>query len=112
MRILFDNDVPWPLRKHLIGHEVLSAFHCGWHQKKNGELLNLAEADGFDLLVTCDASMRFQQQVIGRKIGVLALTQTNWPLVQRHVLKIAEAVNQMTAGSYHELVIPVVRAKA
>jgi hypothetical protein len=57
MRILFDNDVPWPLRKHLTGHEVLSAYHCGWHQKKNSELLNLAEADGFDLLVTCDASM-------------------------------------------------------
>ena len=90
MRILFDNDVPWPLRKHLTGHEVLSAYHRGWHQKKNSELLNLAEADGFDLLVTCDASMRFQQQVIGRKIGVLALTQTNWPLIERHVLKIAE----------------------
>jgi hypothetical protein len=90
---------PWPLRKHLTGHEVLSAYHRGWHQKKNNELLNLAEADGFDLLVTCDASMRFQQQVIGRKIGVLALTQTNWPLVERHVLKIAEAVNEMTVGS-------------
>jgi hypothetical protein len=50
--------------------------------------------------------MRFQQQVIGRKIGVLALTQTNWPSVERHVLKIAEAVNEMTEGSYHELVIP------
>ena len=60
-RVLFDNDVPWPLGKHLTGHEVLSAYHCEWHQKKNGELLDLAEADGFDLLVTCDASMRFQQ---------------------------------------------------
>ena len=99
MRILFDNDVPWPLRKHLTGHEVISAYHCGWHQKKNGELLDLAEADRFDLLVTCDASMRFQQQVIGRKIAVLALTQTNWPLVELHVLKIAGAVNEMTAGS-------------
>jgi predicted nuclease of predicted toxin-antitoxin system len=106
MRILFDNDVPWPLRKHLTGHDVLSAYHCGWHQKKNGELLDLAEADGFDLLVTCDASMRFQQQVTGRRIGVLALTQTNWPLVERYVLEIAKAVNQMTAGSYYELVIP------
>jgi hypothetical protein len=56
--------------------------------------------------VTCDASMRFQQQVTGRRIGVLALTQTNWPLVERYVLEIAKAVNQMTAGSYYELVIP------
>ncbi|MGA7392075.1 MAG: DUF5615 family PIN-like protein [Terrimicrobiaceae bacterium] len=112
MRILFDNDVPWPLRKHLTGHEVFSAYHCGWHQKTNGELLDLAEADGFDLLVTCDASMRFQQQVTGRKIGVLALIQTNWPLVECYVLEIAEAVNQMTVGAYRELAIPVVRPKA
>ena len=48
MRILFDNDVPWPLRKHLTRHEVFSAYHCGWHQKTNGELLDLAEADGFE----------------------------------------------------------------
>lgn len=105
MRILFDHDVPWPLRKYLTGHEVTSARLHGWEEKRNGELLQLAEQNHFDLLLTCDCSMRFQQKVTGRKIGVLALTQTNWPLVERHVAEIVQAVEEMAAGSYRELVI-------
>jgi hypothetical protein len=105
MRVLFDHDVPWPLRKYLIGHDVTSARLQGWEEKKNGDLLKLAETHGFDLFLTCDTNMRYQQQVLGRKIGILVVTQTNWRLVERHAGEIVQAVNEMSMGSYRELEI-------
>lgn len=68
-----------PLRNHLPHHVVKTAYERGWHDLKNGELLARAEAEGFDVLVTTDQNIRYQQNLAGRRIGVLVLMTTSWP---------------------------------
>jgi predicted nuclease of predicted toxin-antitoxin system len=58
MRILFDNGVPKPLRRHLPGHYVRTAFECGWAKLENGDLLNAAQ-DDFDVLITTDSNLQY-----------------------------------------------------
>ena len=70
MLVLFDQATPVPIRGHLKGHTVRTAFQQGWDKLSNGELLAAAEAAGFDLLLTTDKNMRYQQNFLGRKIGV------------------------------------------
>ena len=60
MRILFDQGTPVPLRDHLTGHVVATAFELGWSTLKNGELLAAAEA-AFDTLITTDQNLRFSR---------------------------------------------------
>ena len=66
MRVLLDQPTPVPLRAFLKGHVVTTAAHQGWGRLKNGELLNAAEAAGFDVLVTTDKNMRYQQNLTER----------------------------------------------
>ena len=79
MRVLFDQATPVPIRPHLKGHEVRTAAQQGWDRLKNGELLVAAEADGFDVLLTTDKNMRYQQNIAGRKIAVVVLGLQQWP---------------------------------
>jgi len=67
MRVLFDQATPIPIRPFLVGHEVSTAAHEGWDRLQNGELLNAAEAAGFEVLLTTDKNMRYQQNLAGRK---------------------------------------------
>lgn len=71
MRVLFDQPTPVPLRAFLQGHAVTTAAHQGWGRLKNGELLSAAEAAGFDMLVTTDKNMRYQENLAGRKMPSL-----------------------------------------
>ena len=73
MRILFDQGTPVPLRPLLKGHTVRTAAEEKWDRLTNGELLAVAEAAGFDLLVTTDKNLRYQQNLECRKIGVVVL---------------------------------------
>ena len=78
MRILFDQGTPVPLRQHLSGHQVQTAFELGWSRLTNGDLLAAAEGK-FDALVTTDKNLRYQQSIAGRKLAVLVLPTTSWP---------------------------------
>lgn len=106
MRLLFDHNVPAPLRRLLTGHETVLAGERGWARLKNGELLSAAEAAGFEVLVTADKGMRYQQNLTGRRIG-LAVLPTQDMLTLRAglaaVLAVIEAVGQ---GGYRELKLP------
>ncbi len=106
MRVLFDQPTPVPLRAFLKGHAVTTTAHQGWGRLKNGELLSAAEAAGFDVLVTTDKNMRYQQNLTGRKIAVIVLGKQQWPELQAHVQLVASAVNAATPGSYTEVDIP------
>ena len=106
MRILFDQGTPVPLRPALTGHEVVTAFEHGWGQLANGELLRAAEAAGFDLLVTTDQNLRYQQNLTGRKLAIVVLLTTNWRLIRPHTASIAAAVHGLAAGGYVELRFP------
>jgi hypothetical protein len=63
MLILFDQATPIPLRPYFKGHLVRTASQQGWDRLKNGELLNAAESAGFDVLLTTDRNMRYQQNI-------------------------------------------------
>jgi predicted nucleic acid-binding protein len=93
LKILFDQGVPKPLQAHLSNHEVQRAFQLGWADKKNGELLALAEAAGFELLVTTDQNLLYQQNLRQRRIGIFILGRGNWPEIKLHADQIATAIN-------------------
>jgi hypothetical protein len=69
-------------------------------------LLNAAEAAGFDVLVTTDKNMRYQQDLVRRKIAIVVLGEQQWPEVRPHVQLVVAAVDAATAGSFIEVGIP------
>jgi hypothetical protein len=106
MRILFDQGTPKPLTAYLLGHEVTLASQLKWSTLKNGELLAAAEHAGFDLLITTDRNLAYQQNLRNRSIGVLVLGAGNWPRIERSVVVVVDAVNRAGIGSYEEVLIP------
>ena len=105
MRVLFDQGTPVPIRGHLEGHTVSTAFQLGWDKLKNGQLLTAAEEAGFDLLTT-DKNMRHQQTLVHRKIAIVILGQQQWPRLRAHIRLVVDAVNAATRGSFSEVEIP------
>jgi uncharacterized protein DUF5615 len=106
MRILFDQGTPAPLIPFLEGHTVAQAKDLGWDKLVNGELLKAAEESGFEVLLTTDKNMAAQQNLKSRTIAIVVLGNSQWRIVQRHVRKIAVAINAATPGSYAEVDIP------
>jgi hypothetical protein len=102
VRILFDQGVPAPLRAHLRGHEVQTAFELGWSTLRNGELLGRAEAQ-FHALVTTDRNLKSQQNLSGVKIAILVLPTTSWPRLQSMLPEIAAAVDSLRPAEYREM---------
>jgi hypothetical protein len=92
MRVLFDHGTPAPLIPFLAGHTVTNAKDRGWDTLSNGELLTAAEEAGFDLLLTTDKNIRYQQNLEGRRIALVVLSTPRWPVVKLHVDEIAAAV--------------------
>jgi hypothetical protein len=103
MLILFDHVTPRGLAQALVGHAVVRASDRGWNTLSNGDLLRAAEEAGFDVVVTADKNMRYQQNLQGRRIALVVLGTPQWPVVQLYLGKIAAAVNAATPGSYIEV---------
>jgi hypothetical protein len=101
MRVLLDNCAPRPLRAFLTGHEVKTAYEMGWASLMNGELLAAAENE-FDLLISCDRNLRYQQNLTQRTIRLLILTLGRWPVLKPFGLQIAMIVNNMPERGYAE----------
>jgi hypothetical protein len=107
MLIIFDQATPVPIRPYLEGHTVRTAAQQDWDKLGNGDLLTAAEEAGFDLLLTTDKNMRYQQNLAGRKIAIVVLGQQQWPQLRPHIQRVIEAVNAVTPGSYAEVEIPL-----
>ena len=106
MRILLDESVPQKLRLLIEGHTVVTAIFQGWSGFRNGVLLTAAEEAGFDLLITADQEMRYQQNLTGRQLALLILNTNNWDRVKTGVAHILGALENVTRGSYTEVKIP------
>ena len=107
MLVLFDNGTPRTLARYLIDrHTVTEARARGWEELENGELLTVAEAEGFDVLVTTDRNLRYQQNLAGRKIAIVVLGKGRWTVIKARIAEIVAAVNAATPGSYSEIEIP------
>ena len=72
MRVFLDECIDWRLSRDIIGHDVKTARQMGWATIKNGELLVLA-AEQFDVFVTVDRNLAFQQSIVALQIAVIVL---------------------------------------
>jgi hypothetical protein len=112
LRILFDKNVPVGVRQFLIEHEVRTVVELRWPlQLENGELLKAAEASGFDVLVTADQNIRYQQNLTKRKLAIVALGSNIWPIVRSHRTEIAAGVSAAVPGSYDFIEMPIPKKK-
>ena len=108
MKVVLDENVPQKLRL-LIGdeHSVVTTWYQGWSSFKNGALLDVAEKAGFDLFISADQELSYQQDLQGRKMALLILGTNNWDLIKLHIEKIVAAIKTVTPGSYTEVQIPI-----
>ncbi len=103
MRILFDQGTPAPLRRHLRPHPVDTTAERGWSTVSNGELLKLAEDDGYEVFITTDQGIRYQQNLSGRRIGIVVLMATSWPRTKQRIPEVLAAVGNVLGGGYEEV---------
>ena len=71
-----------------------------WERLKNGDLLRRAEQTGFDLFITGDQNIHYQQNLSERKIAIVVLTRISWEQVREHLDAIVAAVEAATPGSF------------
>ena len=105
MRVLFDQGTPVPLRRYLPNHRVETAYERGWSDLRNSALLDRAEAGGFELLITTDQSLRYQQNLAGRRLAVLVLMSTSWPRIEARADRIAAEIDGIAPGACVEVAI-------
>jgi hypothetical protein len=72
----------------------------GWSELKNGELLEVAEDAGFEVLLSGDKKLRFEQNMAGRRIAVVCMSDNHWPIVKDHVTAIGDAVDKAQPGTF------------
>ena len=106
MKILLDECVPWPMHKFLTGHECSTAQQHGWGGIKNGDLLRLAEKD-FNLFITSDQNIRYQQNLAGRQIAVLELSTNDFRRIQAAQALIQSAIETIQPRDFRRLEIPL-----
>ena len=99
-RVLFDVNVPRPVSRLLIGHAVEFADQRGWRELTNGDLLAAAERDGFDVMLTADTNLRYQQNLASRRIAIVALSTNAWPVIRDNPDLVMRAVDAASPGSY------------
>jgi hypothetical protein len=103
VRILFDANTPAPLAAHLRRHQVTRADELEWQGLENGELLDAAEQAGFDIFLTCDQNVRYQQNFAGRSLAVVILSSNHWPSLRLVADRIATAVDFVQPGQVVKL---------
>ncbi len=106
MLILFDHGTPRSIARWLQSHTVVEALARGWDRLANGALLQAAEEAGFDVFVSTDKNIEYQQNLKGRRIAIVVLGNSQRPAVHRHIDRVIAAVNAATPGSYSLVEIP------
>jgi predicted nuclease of predicted toxin-antitoxin system len=99
LRILFDENVPAPLRQFFADDQVATVQQLGWSGIENGELVSRAEAD-FDVLILADKNLRYQQNLAGRTLALVELPTNRWPVLEQLGIQVADAAHGASVGSY------------
>jgi hypothetical protein len=100
MKILLDNNIPTKMRRMLMPRDVWTSAYMGWTLLQNGQLLTAAEGAGFELLVTADKNLAYQQNLKHRKIALVVLSTPRWSIIQNHAVTIRAAIDAATPGSF------------
>ena len=104
MKILFDECIPHPLRRRLAEFEISTAQEMGWGRVKNGDLLKRAEGV-FEVFLTADQQLKYQQNLKGRRLAILVLSTNRWPQVKAKTPEIIAAIQSLRPGDYLELAL-------
>jgi len=103
VRILFDQGVPAPLRRYLVNHHVDTAYERGWDRMQNGDLLAAAQSE-YDLFITTDKNLHYQQNLEGRTIAIAILPTTKWPVLEANIGLVAGQIDAVEAGGFAEII--------
>jgi hypothetical protein len=102
----FDHGTPAPLRSFLKDHVVKKTKELGWDTLSNGELLTAAEKAAFEIFLTTDKNIRYQQNLADRVIAIVVLGNSRWPVVRLYIDRVVAAVAAAKPGTYTEVEIP------
>ena len=108
MRILFDQNVPRPLASYLVGHEITRSAVLRWEELLNGDLMIAAEEHGFELLVTADRNLAYQQNLLERKLAIVVLPTGLWPELQPLLPMVVAVIDDARPGTF--LALPAARS--
>jgi predicted nuclease of predicted toxin-antitoxin system len=103
VKVLFDQNVPRNLAHHLKTHEVTRSVELGWQELKNGDLLDAAQEKGFEVMVTADRNLAYQQNLKDRRLAIVVLPSGNWPLLKASVADVVRAIGESELGGFKEL---------
>lgn len=99
MKIIFDENVPLPLKQFFTAHEITTIQQEGWSGTENGEILSLIDGK-FDVFILADKNLRYQQSLLGRTIALVELPTNRWPLLKQMAPRIVRGVEAAAPGSY------------
>jgi predicted nuclease of predicted toxin-antitoxin system len=105
VKVLVDECVPLKLVRLLTGHTFSTAQQKDWDGFTNGKLLTLAEPE-FDLFLTSDRNLQYQQNLQGREIAILLLSTNHWPTLKKQVLLVQTALDKIRPGEFLRVEIP------
>lgn len=100
MRVLLDENLDHALRKLLEPHDVATVTYMGWAGLKNGELLRTAEDGGFDVFLTGDQTLSYEQNLAGRRLAIVALSAIQLPIIRENIAKITAAIDSAAPGTF------------
>jgi hypothetical protein len=103
VKVLLDENLDHRLRKNLGSHEVFTASYKGWGGFKNGKLLEAAEDDGFNVLVTGDQTLYYEQSLTGRRLAIVALSCVEWRILKNYLPQIIAAIGSAVPGSFQAI---------
>lgn len=100
MKVLLDENLDHALRSLLGPHEVVTASYMGWAGLSNGELLQAVENGGIEVLLTGDQTLNYEQNLLGRRFGVVALSAIQMPIIKSSLPAIIAAIDGATPGTF------------
>ena len=109
MRVMLDHCTPAPIRNHLPDHQVSTAALMGWQRYQNGDLIDAAEAGGFETFLTADQSIPFQTNMEGRRIAIVVITTNHNPSAIARAPAISQAIHETEPGEITTVLTPRVR---
>jgi hypothetical protein len=103
VKVLLDENLDHALRKLLGSHEIVTAMYAGWAGLKNGELLRAADDNGIDVLLTGDKTLRYEQNLVGRRLAIVALSAIQLRTIVKSLPAIIAAIDSSVPGSFQEV---------
>jgi hypothetical protein len=103
MKVLLDENLDHRLRGNLGAHEIFTASYKGWDGLKNGNLIRVAEYDGFDVLLTGDQTLCYEQNLSGRRLAIIAMSSVEWRIVKDYLAQIITAIDNAVPGSFQSV---------